>query len=69
MAPNPYPPGYFPNEIQKLQQANVTADVETAIAKADYRFLLVVGFSGDVPGVLWNNEMRKQHGTRILDGT
>ena len=68
-ARSPYPPDYFRKEITKLQEANVPADVEASLAKGDHRFLLLVGWGGSVPGVTWNDEMRKKYGTRILDGT
>ncbi len=68
-ARSPYPPDYFLKEITKLQKANVPADVEASIAKGDHRFLLLLGFGGNIPGVTWNDEMRKKYGTRILDGT
>jgi len=68
-ARSPYPPDYFLKEITKLQEANVPADVEASLAKGDHRFLLCEDFGASVPGVTWNDEMRKKYGTRILDGT
>jgi hypothetical protein len=66
----PYPPGYFAQQIKKIESSNVTNDVAAAIKNSDFRFLVCVGFVGIVPGVpQWNKELYKKYGTRVLDGT
>jgi hypothetical protein len=66
----PYPPGYFAQQIAKLESANVTNDVTTAIQNSDFRFLVCAGFGGTVPGVpYWNDGLYRKYGTRTLDGT
>jgi hypothetical protein len=63
-------PQYFLQQIKQLESANVNADVDSAIARGDFRFLVCIGFGGIVPGVPnWNAQLYKKFGTRILDGT
>jgi hypothetical protein len=67
---SPYPSGYFEKQIAALTHADVAADVASAVANGDRRFLVNLGFGGSVPGVTnWSTEMREKYGTRILDGT
>ena len=66
----PYPPGYFTQQIKRLESANVTNDVNAGMIDSDRRFLVCVGFGGTVPGVpLWNEELYKKYGTRVIDPT
>lgn len=65
-----YPPGYFAQQIEKLESANITNDVAAAVQKSDFRFLVCVGFGGIVPGVPhWNEELYRKYGSRVIDGT
>ncbi len=67
---SPYPSGYFEKQIAALTHADVAAEVASAVANGDRRFLMNLGFGGSVPGVTnWSTEMREKYGTRILDGT
>ncbi len=66
----PYPPGYFAKQIEKLESANVTKDVAAAVRNSDFRFLVCIGYAPVIPGVpQWNEKLRKKCGTRVLDGT
>jgi len=64
-----YPPDYFTNQSSMLETSDIEADVQDALLKKDYRFLVCVGWGSVVPGVPWSSEMREKFGTRILDGT
>ncbi|MHC4167666.1 MAG: hypothetical protein ACYSWQ_11960 [Planctomycetota bacterium] len=66
----PYPPGYFAEQIESLESANVTNDVNIAVANSDLRFLVCNGFGGSVPGIpRWSEDLYEKYGTRVLDGT
>lgn len=67
---SPYPSEYFEKQTATLAEADVAADVASAVAKGDRRFLMNVGVGGTIPGVTnWSAEMRETYGTRTLDGT
>ena len=51
-----------------LNSADPAADVQAAIAKKDYRFIGVMGYTTEVPG-LSDRELQRKYGVRVLEGT
>jgi hypothetical protein len=65
-------------ELRRLESADPAADVTTAIARGDLRFLGIAGYTVTVPGVLSvtgppsdkdNERLVARHGVRVIEGT
>jgi hypothetical protein len=56
--------------IVKLEKADPNKDVEEAILRNDWRFVGVMGYTTEVPGVEhFSKQYRKEYGVRVIEGT
>lgn len=56
-------------ELNEIEGANPARDLQAAVARKDFRFVGIWGYTVEVPGLNENDKRIQEQGVRMIEGT